>query len=174
MSVTLDPTAPVAGEKLEMVGTATTVNAAGLVAVPPAVVTLTEPVTAPGGTVAVIDVAETTVYDVAATPPNLTVLAPVRLEPAIETLAPAAPLVGEKVEIVGAGAMVNVPTVTLPVCVLTTTGPVVAPAGTVAVIDVQEPAVNAAAALLNVTDVTPTKDVPEMETDVPGEPLDGE
>ena len=48
--VTLVPTGPLVGEKLVIVGGLTTVNALGLVAVPPAVVTLSGPVVAPVGT----------------------------------------------------------------------------------------------------------------------------
>ena len=59
--VTLVPTGPLAGVKLVIVGPlAVTVNALALVAVPPAVVTLIDPVVAPAGTVASIDVAEFT------------------------------------------------------------------------------------------------------------------
>jgi hypothetical protein len=50
--VTLVPTSPFVGVKLVIVGGFTTVNALGLVAVPPSVVTLSGPVVAPAGTVA--------------------------------------------------------------------------------------------------------------------------
>ena len=51
--VTLAPTAPLAGVKLVIVGAlADTVKVLALVAVPPAVVTLSVPVVAPAGTVA--------------------------------------------------------------------------------------------------------------------------
>jgi hypothetical protein len=50
--VTLVPTGPLVGAKLVIVGALTTVNALVLVAVPPAVVTLSGPVVAPAGTVA--------------------------------------------------------------------------------------------------------------------------
>ena len=51
--VTLAPTRPLAGEKLVIVGAlAVTVKLLALVAVPPDVVTLSEPVVAPPGTVA--------------------------------------------------------------------------------------------------------------------------
>ena len=50
--VTLVPTGPLVGVTLVIVGGLTTVNALGLVAVPPGVVTLTDPVVAPVGTVA--------------------------------------------------------------------------------------------------------------------------
>ena len=50
--VTLVPTGPLVGAKLLTVGAGTTVKLLALVAVPPAVVTLTGPVVAPVGTVA--------------------------------------------------------------------------------------------------------------------------
>ena len=50
--VTLVPTGPLVGAKLVIVGAGTTVKLLALVAVPPAVVTLTGPVVAPAGTVA--------------------------------------------------------------------------------------------------------------------------
>jgi len=50
--VMLVPTIPLVGEKLAMLGS--TVKEVGLVAVPAAVVTVTDPVVAPLGTVAVI------------------------------------------------------------------------------------------------------------------------
>ena len=50
--VTLAPTGPLVGVKLEMVGGLTTVKLLALLAVPPAVVTLIGPLEAPAGTVA--------------------------------------------------------------------------------------------------------------------------
>lgn len=63
-------------------------------------VTLTFP-DAPAPTIAVILVAELTLNDVAAVPPKLTAVAPVKLVPVIVTAAPAAPLVGVKEVMVG-------------------------------------------------------------------------
>ncbi len=51
---TLAPTGPLVGEKLVIVGAATTVKLLALVAVPPGVVTAIVPLVAPAGTVAVI------------------------------------------------------------------------------------------------------------------------
>ena len=62
-----------------------TVNVPELVALPPAVVILTFPVTAPVGTVAVTCVPEFTVKTVALTPPKVTLLAPVSPVPVIVT-----------------------------------------------------------------------------------------
>ena len=50
--VTLVPTGPLEGVKLVIVGAGTTVKLLALVAVPPAVATLSGPVVAPAGTVA--------------------------------------------------------------------------------------------------------------------------
>ena len=77
-----------------------TVKVSELVAVPPGVVTVIFPVCAPLGTVAVICVYEFTVK-VALTPPNVTLVAPVKFSPVMTTLVPGVPLVGEKLEIVG-------------------------------------------------------------------------
>ena len=72
---------------------------------------------------------------VADTPPNVTEVAPVRFVPLITTLAPTAPLVGEKLVIVGAAMTVKDPAlVAVPPGVVTLIGPVTAPEGTVAVI----------------------------------------
>ena len=52
LTVTLVPTGPLVGVKLVIVGGLTTVKLLPLVAVPPEVVTLIEPLVAPPGTVA--------------------------------------------------------------------------------------------------------------------------
>ena len=54
MITTLDPTPPLVGLKLVIVGAAATVKSLALVPVPPGVVTAMGPVVAPAGTVAVI------------------------------------------------------------------------------------------------------------------------
>src|SRR5437660_5102854 len=121
-----------------MVGGLTTVNELALVAVPPGVVTLTGPVVAPAGTVARIAVSEVTVK-VALTPLNDTEVAPVKFVPLIVTLVPTGPLVGVKLAIVGGLTTVNeLALVAVPPGVVTLSGPVVAPAGTVARIAVSE------------------------------------
>jgi hypothetical protein len=69
----------------------------------------------------------------ALTPLNATYVAPVRVVPPIVTLVPTGPLAGVKLVIVGAGITVKLPAlVAVPPAVVTRTGPVVAPAGTVA------------------------------------------
>jgi len=73
-----------------------------LVVVPASVVTLTGPLVAVAGTMAVIWPLETTAYP-ALTPLKATALVPVRLAPEIVTVVPGAPLDGLKLEIVGGG-----------------------------------------------------------------------
>jgi hypothetical protein len=140
--VTLVPTGPLAGVKLVIAGAGAdpTVNALALVATPPGVVTLSVPVVAPAGTVAWIAVAEVTVKEVALTPLNATAVAPLKFVPLIVTLVPTGPLVGEKLDIVGGGGTtVNaLALLAVPAGVDTLNVPVVAPAGTVAWIDVSE------------------------------------
>ena len=130
--VTLVPTGPLVGAKLAMVGGFVTVKLLLLVAVPSGVVTLRGPVVAPAGTVAEICVDELTVK-VALVPLNLTDVAPVKFVPLIVTLVPTGPLVGEKLVMVGGLVTVKLLLlVAVPSGVVTLTGPVVAPAGTVA------------------------------------------
>ena len=71
---------------------------------------------------------------VAAVPLNLTADAPVKFVPVIVTLVPTGPLAGVKLVIVGALALTVklAELVAVPPGVVTLTGPVVAPAGTVA------------------------------------------
>jgi hypothetical protein len=107
-----------------------------LVAVPPGVVTASGPVVALAGTVAVICVLEST-WNAAAMPSNRTAVAPVKLLPVMTTLAPGSPLWGVNPPM--RGVTVKVPAlVTGPNAVPTRIGPVVAPAGAVAVILVVE------------------------------------
>ena len=116
----------------------------------------------------------------AATPLNLTAVAPVRFVPLICTEVPTGPLVGVNEVIVGSCAAVTVKLVELvatPSGLVTEIGPVVAPAGTVAVILWRLPIVNAADTPLNLTAVTsgsgPVKLSPVITTAVPTEPLVG-
>ena len=81
-----------------------------LVAVPPGVDTTTSAGPAAcTGAIAVMDVAELTVKDVAAVPPNATLVAPVRNVPVIVTDVPPAsgPDVGLRAVMVGAAMYVN-------------------------------------------------------------------
>jgi hypothetical protein len=136
--VTSVPIGPLVGLNPEIVGPGTTTaKLPELVAVPSGVVTLTAPLVAPAGTVALSCVPLMTV-NAAAVPLNATVVAPPRFEPLIVTAAPTEPLVGEKLVIDGvAGAAVtsNVSAeLAVPPEVVTPIVPVVALAGTVAVI----------------------------------------
>ena len=100
---------PDVGETLVMVGTGTTyVNALALVAVPLAVVTVTSCAPAvPAGVTAVIFVALTITTLLAATPPTFTLVAPVKLVPAMENAVPprVVPDVGLTLVMVGVNRM---------------------------------------------------------------------
>jgi hypothetical protein len=97
--VTLDPITPLDGVKPLILGA--TMKSSALVAVPAGFVTVIFPVVALAGTVVVILISELRVK-VAGMPLNLTDVVPVKFVPSIVTLAPTAPLGGEKPEIVGA------------------------------------------------------------------------
>jgi hypothetical protein len=89
------------------------------------------PVVAPVGTVAVTCVSEFTL-NVAETPLNVTLVAPVKPIPMIVTEVPTGPLVG--LNLVMAGVTVNVPELdAVPPTVVMPILPVLAPLGTVAV-----------------------------------------
>ena len=71
--------------------------------------------------------------NIAAVALKVTAVAPVKFVPLIVTLVPTGPLAGAKLVIVGAGMTVKlVALVAVPPGVVTRTGPVVAPVGTVA------------------------------------------
>ncbi len=104
------PTTPEAGDKLVMLGAATTVKDIPLLPTPLSATT-TLPVVAPVGTVATIELALQLVIDVAAVPLNFTVLVPCvepKFDPAIVTKAPTAPVVGDRLVMLGVGTTVNV------------------------------------------------------------------
>lgn len=160
--VTVVPAGPVAGVNDEIVGVRVTTKSAGLVPVPFEVVTVTRPVVAPVGTVAVICVGEFTVNG-AATPSNRTWIVPLKPVPVMTTLAPTGPLDGVSAVMVGApGVIVKfVALVAVPLAVTTEIGPVVAPAGTTAVMRVLLLTVNDVAFTpLNRTAATSVKLVP--------------
>jgi hypothetical protein len=167
--VTVVPTAPLVGVKLVIRGA--TVKLVALVAVPPAVVTVIPPVVALADTVAVICVLELT-EKAAEAPLNLTELAPVKAVPVIVTLTPTFPLAGVKPVMLGLTVKFPV-LVTVPTGVVTLILPVVAPAGTVAVILIEELGAKPAETPLNFTDETPVKLAPLMVTLVPITPLVG-
>ncbi|HUI73967.1 MAG TPA: hypothetical protein VLX32_03435 [Candidatus Acidoferrum sp.] len=112
---------------------------------------------------------------VAAVPLNFTLVAPVNPVPVSVTLVPAVPLVGEKLEIAGAGTVTEklLAEVALPFGVTTPILPEVAPLGTVAVICVALVTWKFADLPLKVTDVVPEKFVPATVTEVPVGPLAG-
>jgi len=127
----LDVTVPLARRPVFVTVNGTlTVKLLALSAVPASVVTLSGPIVAPVGTVAWIAVSEITVK-LAALPLNVTAVAPAKFAPLIITLAPTRPYVGVKLVIVGA-AMKLAELAAVPPGVVTLSGPVVAPAGTVA------------------------------------------
>ena len=119
---------PEAGLTLAIVGAATYVNVIACDVDPPEVVTtMVFAPAVPAGVTAVIEVASTTNTLVAATPPIVTLLAPLKLSPVIVIAVPPAvvPEVGETLAIVGAGIgtmNVNAPVaVAVPPGVVTTT-----------------------------------------------------
>src|SRR5205823_7328325 len=142
--------------KLLMPGTASTVNDAPALATPLAVTT-TLPVVAPAGTGATIEVA-LQLAGVATVPLNVTALVPwvePKLPPAMVTDAPTAPELGDKLLMLGTASTVNdTPALATPLTV-TTTLPVVAPAGTGATIEVALQLVGVATVPLNVTALVP-------------------
>jgi hypothetical protein len=140
-----------------------------LVAVPPGVVMTIFPVFAPVGTVAVTSVFETTVKLVAATPPKVTFVAPVRLMPVMVTFVPVGPMSGLKFVIWGITRKIVLLN-SVPLGIVTLTFPVVAPAGTVVVISDAETTVKVAAAVLKMTELALVRFVPRMVTLAPALP----
>lgn len=128
---------------------------------------------ADAGTVAVIEVAEFTVY-MAVAPLNFTAVAPVKLAPVIFTSVPAGPLVGLNVDTMGGTETVKLlAEVAVPFGVVTEICPVVAPAGIVVAIEVPELTVKLAAVPLKLTVEAPLKLVPVIVTAAPTCPLVG-
>jgi hypothetical protein len=160
--VTVVPAGPEVGVNEVTVGVRVTVKSAGLVPVPLEVVTVTRPVVAPVGTVAVICVGELTVNG-ALVPLKRTVIVPLKPVPLMITADPTGPFVGVNVEIVGAPGVIvkSVALVAVPFAVTTVMRPVVAPAGTVAVMREELLTVNVASSPLKRT----------LDTSVKFEPL---
>src|SRR6185503_19573576 len=174
LMVTIVPTGPLAGENEDTTGGPMTVNELALCPVPAAVVTLIRPVVAPAGTVALICADDTTVK-LAEAPLNATDVAPLKPLPLMVTVVPTGPLVGENDEISGTPVTVNDPELCpVPPAVVTLIRPVVAPAGTVALICAEDTTVKLAEVPLNLTDVAPLKPLPLIVTVVPTGPLAGE
>jgi hypothetical protein len=172
------PTGPEVGTNEVIVGAAgapVTVKSWLLVAVPLGVVTLIRPVVAPLGTVAMSWVPEGFDENVVAfVRLNLTSVVPTKFEPLIVTDVPIGPLVGEKFVMLGAHEDPTMKSSVLssdPSGVVTLTLPVVAPAGTFAVIELFEFTVKVVwSAPPNSTSVAPVKWFPEISTEVPTEP----
>lgn len=169
--VTMVPIEPAVGLKLLMTGAEDTVNAAPLLANPPTVTT-TLPLVAPAGTGATMLVAFQPV-GMARVPLNVTRLLPCeapKLVPVIVTGVPTSPAVGFRLPMLGAGGTVKAtPLLDTPPTV-TTTLPLLAPAGTGATMLVELQVVGVAGVPLNVTLLLPCevpKLVPEMVTGVP-------
>jgi len=145
------------------------------VVLPADVVTVIVPLLAVLGTVRVIWVGELTVK-LAGTPLIVTLVAPVKFVPVTVTRVVGGPTVGKKLVIVG-GVAGTVTVKELPVAVppgvTTLKAPVVAPAGTVALIWVAELTAKFAFRPLNRTAVDPVKLVPVIVTEVPTGPLVG-
>ena len=134
-----------------------------LLMVPFAVVTFTLPVV-PDPTTATILVALTTLKELAAVPPKLTVVAPVKFVPVIVTNCPTPADVGLNDVIVGGGRYAKPARVPVPAAVVTDTEPD-APAATVALMLVALTTVNVVAAVPpKLTAVAPVKFVPIMLT----------
>ena len=175
--VTDAPTAPVVGERLVMLGAATTVKDTPLLALLPTVTT-TFPVVAPVGTVATMDVALQLPIVVAVVPLNFTVLVPwvePKFNPVIVTDAPTAPEVGDRLLMLG--NTVNATPLLFTPLAKTTTLPVVAPLGTVTLIEVALQLVTVAAVPLNFTVLVPwvePKFVPVTVTAAPTAPEVGD
>jgi hypothetical protein len=130
------------------------------------------PVPDPTGTVVVIEVALDAEMD-AVVLLNLTTGLPSKLVPVIITVAPTAPLVGVKFEMVGVGKTVKLEPVNVSPLDSTVMFPVPAPTGTVVVMEVASDDVIEAVVPLNFTTGLPSKLVPEIITVAPTAPLVG-
>jgi hypothetical protein len=112
-------------------------------------------------------VEETTVYEVAAMPPKLTLVIPVKLVPVIVTVVPAVAEVGVKEVKVGGGKKVNPTSESFPVGVKTFTFPL-APEPTTAVIEVEDSTLKLLAGTPpKVTEKAPPKFKPVIFTVLP-------
>lgn len=149
---TLAPTRPLDGLKLVMSGVGITIKLVALVIVTPLTVIVILPVDAPTGTIAVILVVVDPTTS-AVTSLNFTTLSEgvaLKLVPEMVTVAPAAPLNGLNSVIVGVASTVKSKLlVTVILFKVREIFPVVAPAGTVAVILVDVEAVTMVATPLN-------------------------
>lgn len=150
-----------------------TVKLVALAAFASGVTTLTGPVVAPSGTVAVIEMAEFTVNVAAAIPLKRTAITPRRFVPLMVTRVPAGPLDGVNPLICGRATKLAALLV-VPEGVVTLILPVVALKGTDAVIDVVPFTANELVTPLKRTALTSTNTEPVMSTRVPAVPCAGE
>ncbi len=153
---TVAPTAPVVIDRLVMPGAETTVKLFPLLFTPLANTT-TLPVVAPLGTVTVMLVA-LQLDTVAVVPLNFTVPLPwlePKLVPVMTTVAPTAPVVTDRLVILGAETTVKLEPLLFVPPTFTTTLPVVAPLGTVTVMLVALQLVAVAVVPLNLTVLLP-------------------
>src|SRR5205085_3910030 len=142
------------------------VKLAGLMAVPPRVVTVIRPVVAAAGRWAVIWWSESTLAPPSGVPLNLTAVTSVKPEPAIVTVMPAGPLPGLTMLI--RGSTRNVPLLwPMPTGVVTSRWPVLASAGTTARTCVGDTKVGAVTTPPNETEVAPPRFDPLIVTTVP-------
>ncbi len=172
--VTAVPTGPEVGDTIVMLGVVDTVKVTPLLATPPTVTT-TFPVVAPVGT----DVARLVALQlvtVAAVPLNVTVLVPCvdpKFAPVIVTAVPAGPELGDTLVMLGVVDTVKLTPLLATPPTVTTTFPVVAPAGTGVARLVALQLVTVAAVPLNVTLLVPCVDpkfAPVIVTAVPTDP----
>jgi hypothetical protein len=148
-----------------------------LTAVPLGVLTVSGPFFAPGGTLTNTCVSVLVENGLADVPlPNLTLVAPVKLEPLIVTGVPTFPEVGEIEVMVGVEDVevtVKVPASTVPPQYVSLTIPVVAPGGTLVEIVVGDWEAIVAVVPLNATSVTRSRFDPVIVTSVFTGPLVG-
>ncbi len=174
--ITVAPTAPFPGLKLAIEGVGETLKLDPVVIVIPFTVTDMAPEVAPAGTlVAILDVVD--VLTEANVPLNETEGVVSKRVPVIVTAVPTAPLVGLKPVTVGENNTVKLVALEMvtPLTVIEIL-PVVAPAGTLAVMLLSVDAVTVAGILLNFTTLlagTALKFVPEIMTVALTAPLDG-
>ncbi len=172
--VTAAPTAPDVTDRLVMLGVGSTVKLTPFVFTPLAFTT-TFPVVAPVGTGTAMLVA-LHVPTVAAVPLKLTVPVPCeepKFDPVIVTAAPTAPDVTDRLVMLGVGRTVKFTPLLAWLDTVTTTFPVVAPLGTVAVMLDAPHTVAVADVPLNLTVLLPCEEpnvVPVIVTDAPTAP----
>ena len=158
---------PLAGARPVTVGTTSRVNVP-LTPVPALFVTATGPVRAPTGTVVSIWVSLTRLKDAPAAPVKSTALVPVKPVPVIVTAAPTMPLAGARPVTEGTTSITKALLLPVPALLVTETGPVRAPAGTVVSIWVSLTRLKAApGAPVKSTALVPMKPVPVIVTSVP-------